>query len=465
MRKSPNPCIDYIWEWVAWLPELASATNAHRHSRPARNALAPACSGRPTEPTETHGPEGTGGEEGESDKERARRFAGMPMRTEATGTRAEERSDQVTKSRDEGQQSRIEALEERFSRLSAAVLRISTSLDLDTVLREVVDSARALTDARYGIITTVDRAGEPQDTVMSGFTPDEQRELNQWPDGPRLFAHFQGLDAPLRLDDLPAYVRSLGLSPDLMRSKTLQVTPMRHRGVSVGAFLLAEKEGGFTSEDEEILVLFGSAAATAIANARAYRDERQARAELETLVETLPVGVVVFDARTGDPVSFNREARRIVEPLRTPGQPVEKLLEVVTSRRADGREISLAELEFPMAQQSSRPETVRAEEIVLSVPDGRSVKPLVNAIPLRARGGEVESLVVTMQDLAPLEELERLRADFLGMVSHELRAPLISIKGSTVTVLGASPAPEPGRADAVLPGHRPAGRPHAQPHR
>ncbi|MCY4511541.1 MAG: hypothetical protein OXG35_31940, partial [Acidobacteria bacterium] len=111
----------------------------------------------------------------------------------------------MTKSRDDGQRSRIEALEEGFSRLSAALLRVSASLDLDTVLREVVDSAPALTDARYGIITTVDQAGEPQDTVMSGFTPDEQRELNQWPDGPRLFAHFQGLDAPLRLDDLPAY--------------------------------------------------------------------------------------------------------------------------------------------------------------------------------------------------------------------------------------------------------------------
>ena len=48
-----------------------------------------------------------------------------------------------------------------------------------------------------------------------------------------------------------------------------------------------------------------------------------------------------------------------------------------------------------------------------------------------------------MQDLAPLEELERLRAEFLGMVSHELRAPLTSIKGSAATVLGAAPALDP----------------------
>ena len=52
-------------------------------------------------------------------------------------------------------------------------------------------------------------------------------------------------------------------------------------------------------------------------------------------------------------------------------------------------------------------------------------------------------MVVTLQDLAPLEELERLRAEFLGIVSHELRMPLISIKGSATTVLDASPPPEP----------------------
>ena len=43
--------------------------------------------------------------------------------------------------------------------------------------------------------------------------------------------------------------------------------------------------------------------------------------------------------------------------------------------------------------------------------------------------------MVTLQDLAPLEELERLRAEFLGLVSHELRAPLTSIMGSAATLL------------------------------
>ena len=65
-----------------------------------------------------------------------------------------------------------------------------------------------------------------------------------------------------------------------------------------------------------------------------------------------------------------------------------------------------------LPEQLSSGETVRAEEIVISVADGRSARMLVNGTPIRGADGEVESVVVTMQDLAPLEELERMRADF-----------------------------------------------------
>ena len=329
----------------------------------------------------------------------------------------------------------IEALRERISTLSAAVLRISATLDLDTVLAEVLESARGLTAARCGVITTFDEAGAPQDFVFSGFTPEEQQELAAWPDGGRLFRHLRELPGPLRLADLADYVRSLGMTPTRTFSRTCQGAPMRHRGADVGNFFLAEKEGGeqFTDDDEEVLMLFASQAAAAIANARTHRNEQRARADLETLVDTSPVGVAVFDAKTGRPTRLNREARRIGEGLRTPGRPLEELLEVIVCRRADGREVSSSE--FPMAEQLGTGETVRAEELVLSVPDGRSVRTLVNSTPIRSAGGTVESVVVTMQDLAPLDEIERMRTEFLGLVSHELRAPLIAIKGSADALL------------------------------
>ena len=38
--------------------------------------------------------------------------------------------------------------------------------------------------------------------------------------------------------------------------------------------------------------------------------------------------------------------------------------------------------------------------------------------------------------MAEVRESERLRAEFLAMVSHELRIPLTSIKGSATTIPG-----------------------------
>ena len=339
---------------------------------------------------------------------------------------------------DDGPSGEVAALRERISVLCAASLRIIASLDLDTVLHEVLHSARALTGARYAAIVTIDESGEPQDFVTSGLSEDEHRRLVEWSDGPRLFAHFRDLSGPLRLGDVPAYVRSLGFCPDLLPSRTFLGMPMHHRGVHVGNCYLVEKENGaaFSVEDEEVLVLLASHAATAIANARTYRAEQHARAHQEALIETSPVGVVVFDPGSGRPVSINREAARIVESLRLPGHPPEALLEVITCRRADGREIALDRL--PLSAALSSAETVRAEEIVLSTPDGRSVRTLVNATPIHAPDGKLASVVVTMQDLSPLEELERTRNEFLSMVSYELRTPLTSIKGSAAVVLGAA---------------------------
>ena len=334
---------------------------------------------------------------------------------------------------------RVEVLRDRLSKLSQASLRINESLDLDTVLQEVVDSARSLTGAHYGGITTLDKSGRLEDVVTSGLTQEAHQALLDLPEeGLRLFEFLSTNPEPLRLREFSAHARSLGLTHDFMQVGAFLGTPICHRGTHIGNFYLAEREDGrdFTDEDEETLGMFAAQAALAIANARQHRNEQRARADLEALIDTSPVGVAVFDAKSGSLVSLNREARSIFGDLIVSGQSLEQLLEVLTFRRADGREVSLEE--FPLAQVLSVGETVRAEEIVIEVSDGRSVTTLVNATPIYSEEGEVESVVVTLQDMTPQEELARLRAEFLGMVSHELRVPLTSIKGAITTLLASS---------------------------
>ena len=339
----------------------------------------------------------------------------------------------------------IAALRERLSRLSDAGLRINESLDFDTVLQEVVDGARALTASRYGAITVLGDAGQTPEFIVSGMSREEHQGLWDMPQGRAFFEYLSGLEQPLRVANVDRHLSALNM-PSFLPSvpvKSLLVAPIRHQGAGVGTIYLGHDTDDleFSREDEETLVMFASQAAMAIANARRHREERQAKDDLETLLDTSPVGVAVFDAATGAPRSFNREAMRLVDSLRSPDQSPVDLLDVLTCRRADGREFSLQE--FPLSGLLSTGERVQAEEIVLRVPEGRSVTVLLNATPIIADDGVVESVVVTMQDLAAVEELERLRADFLAMVSHELRAPLTSIKGSAATVLGSSADMDP----------------------
>ena len=342
--------------------------------------------------------------------------------------------------RDERMTESEAALRERLARLSQASLRINESLDFDTVLQGALDSARALTGARYGVMALLEGAGRVGDFLSSGTTAEEAEQLWQTPGRWEIFERLGGLSEPLRIPDLVGYVRSLGFADFSLPLPAEPAVPflasqMLHGSERVGNIFLAGRGDGreFSPEDEQTLVMFAAQAALVITNARTHREERRTRADLETLIDTSPVAVVVFDALTGAPKSFNREARRIADMLRDPDQTPEMLLDVITCVRADGREFSLRE--FPLAELLSVGETLRAEEVVMRVPDGRSVTALLNATPILSDKGAVESVVVTLQDMADVEELERLRAEFLAMVSHELRAPLAAVKGSNATLL------------------------------
>ena len=230
--------------------------------------------------------------------------------------------------------------------------------------------------------------------------------------------------------------------------KSFLGVPVRHLDRSVGNIYVTEKEGGqeFTEDDEEILVMFASQAAVAIVNARRHEEEQRDKDEVETerrrlaaLVGSSPVGVLVVDAKTRTFASVNQEAERILGMSPEPGSTLVRYHEAAIYRRADGEKYESHER--PLARALDHGEVVRAEEILFDLPDGRKVTTLVNATPIYSDDGEIVSAVAVVQDMTPLEEVERLRRDFLAMVSHELRTPLTTIKGCTGIVLGSSSPP------------------------
>lgn len=337
--------------------------------------------------------------------------------------------------------SRMKEMPDRLLELSEAILRISENLDFCSVLEEVAHSACILTGARYGGITVLDDSGQLEEFVTSGLTTEEHKTLAELPESAHFFEYLNGVTEPLRIVDLSAYMRSLRI-PELRTSidvTSLLMAPIRDKDLRMGSIYLTKGVEGseFTDDDEDVLLMFAAQAALVIANARRFRNEQRTRADLEALINTSPVGVVVFDAKSGVPVSYNQETLRIITGLGEVEHPRERILEVLSIRRMDGREVCLEET--PLAQMVSSGGTVRAEEVVLQLPEGKPMTVLVNATPIYSvDSSEMGSVVVTLQDMTPIEDLERLRAEFLGMVSHELRTPLAAIKGAAATLLDES---------------------------
>ena len=124
------------------------------------------------------------------------------------------------------------ALRERLARLGEASLRINESLDFDTVLQEVVDSARALTASRYGAITIPGEVFRRPTFIASGLTEEEHQGLWDMPEGLGFFEYLSGLEKPLRVPDTVSHLKALNM-PDFLPVVpigSLLVAPIRHGG-------------------------------------------------------------------------------------------------------------------------------------------------------------------------------------------------------------------------------------------
>ena len=183
-----------------------------------------------------------------------------------------------------------QALRERLSRLSEASLRINESLDFNVVLQEVIDNARYLANARYGVISTMDEVGGLGTLLTSGTTEEEHRKLIGLPGGTKIFDHFRKIPGPLRLDNYPAYAVAAGLNDWLpMTVFAGMAAPIRHRANPWGSYgwAMPRKTRSSARRMQRPWSCSPHRQAMVISISRRYRDERRARSDLETLIRHL----------------------------------------------------------------------------------------------------------------------------------------------------------------------------------
>jgi signal transduction histidine kinase len=150
-------------------------------------------------------------------------------------------------------------------------------------------------------------------------------------------------------------------------------------------------------------------------------DLEHERSETAALIGAMVEGVVACDAR-GRVTTLNPAARQLLGV--TPQEGMPSALELFRNRA--GREA----VERTLAGSTTAALEVEA--------DGRAM--LLSGRALAGGGA-----VFVIHDVTEMKRLEKVRRDFVGNVSHELKTPLTVVRGYAETLLNDDPPPEQRR--------------------
>ena len=177
----------------------------------------------------------------------------------------------------------------RLRRLLDVGRTLVSDLDLESVLRAVLEAASELTGARYAAIGVLAPDRRTLERFLTlGIDAEKQQQIGDLPRGRGVLGVLIDDPRPLRLADVGAHPKSYGFPIGHPPMRSFLGVPLLIRGEVWGNLYLTEKQDGeFDEGDEEAILVLADWAATAIDNARLYRSERERRGELERAVRGL----------------------------------------------------------------------------------------------------------------------------------------------------------------------------------
>jgi PAS domain S-box-containing protein len=204
-------------------------------------------------------------------------------------------------------------------------------------------------------------------------------------------------------------IRELGL-------RSYMCVPLITRDQAVGAITFVAAESGRRFDERDLMLAeeLGRRAATAVENARLYRQVEE-RAQAARVLAAIGDGVVLVDSR-GIVRLWNRAAEAITGMTRD-AVVGRRVLDVFPGLRRDAERI-------PVSESGS---IAAAETFPVQI-DDREVWVSISGVSFE------DGVVYAFRDLTEQRALEQMRHDLVATVSHELRTPLAAIFGSAVTL-------------------------------
>jgi len=297
-------------------------------------------------------------------------------------------------------------LQARVNELEALIRMgrsITSSLDLDEVLRLIVDSAVEVTGSEEGSLLLVDEnSGDLYMRASRNFNNDFVNTF-RLPIQDSLAGSVLRTGEPVILDeDTPQKIKTSYLVHSLV------YVPMKLRDRVIGILGIDNRHTRVSFKQKDVLLLSTMAeyAVIAIENARLFSETVDEKNKLDTIIGEIEDGVLVLD-QNNRVLFMNQMALQALDINNTitTGLPIQAIIE----------NQELLDLIMNIERKISHHlEITSLNEHVFSV----------QLTPIHSVG-----LALTLHDITYLKKLDHIKSDFVNTVSHDLRSPLTAILG------------------------------------
>ncbi len=194
------------------------------------------------------------------------------------------------------------------------------------------------------------------------------------------------------------------------RSKSILCMPIVHQGKLIGLLYLENNltTDAFTPDRLEVLKLLSSQAAISLQNAQLYIALRESERKLAQILEAVPVGVFVIDAK-GNPYYVNRTAQQILGKGVVPEATTAQLPETYQAYLAGTEQL------YPTEQQpimrALKGERTTIDDLEIHQVD--KIIPLeVSATPVFDEKGQIVYAIAAFADITQRRQAEAERIQF-----------------------------------------------------
>jgi signal transduction histidine kinase len=176
---------------------------------------------------------------------------------------------------------------DRVNLLLEAVVGIGSEVELESVLRRIVEAAVQLVDARYGALGVIGENGRLAEFIPVGLDEAQIAAIDHWPEGKGLLGELITRPQPLRVPEIADHPQSSGFPAGHPPMRTFLGAPVQVRDTVYGNLYLTDKRDGntFDEDDEALLMALAAAAGAAVDKARLYAEARRQQQSLQAIAD------------------------------------------------------------------------------------------------------------------------------------------------------------------------------------